>query len=258
MDQIRPGYVIIHRPVPLDDVEAPISMQYLPIEKSEIFEALRSSSYFFDLSEAVAEKLALGVSLRRYERGEVLFWESDPCAGLHIIRKGSVKIFKVSPQGRELIINIFEDGATLNEVPVFDHGSNPVSVAALETTDVWIIDASVIHKVMEEHPEMCRAVIANLSKNLRMLVHKVEELSFYQVTNRLARLISLLPEEQLSGSQPYRITQNQLAAQLGTVREVVARSLSELQRSGAIKVHRRRIEILDEKALSNWAQCTPE
>ena len=233
-------------------------MQYLAVNRSEIIAALRGSSYFSDLSEAVLEKLAPGVSLRRYDRDEVLFWESDPCAGLHIIRKGIVKLFKVSHQGRELIINILAEGATLNEVPVFDHGVNPVSVAALEITDTWIIEADVIQRVMGEHPEMCRAVIMNLSKNLRMLVTKVEELSFYQVTNRLARLISKLPEEQLSGSKSYQITQNQLAAQLGTVREVVARSLSELQRSGAIKVHRKQIEILDEKILRNWAQCTPE
>ena len=233
-------------------------MQYLHANHSEIIETLRSSSYFSDLDEAVVEELASGVSLRRYERGEVLFWEGDPCSGLHIIHTGSVKLFITSPQGRELIINISEGGATLNEVPVFDRGSNPISVAALNATDVWIIEADVIHKVMEKHPEMCRMVISNLSKNLRMLVHKVEELSFYQVTNRLARLISQLPEDYLSGSKSYQITQNQLAAQLGTVREVVARSLSELQRSGAIKVHRRQIEILDEKTLRNWAQCTPD
>jgi CRP-like cAMP-binding protein len=235
-----------------------LKMQYLPANQSDKIEALRSSSYFSELTEPVLELLSAGVSLRRYERGEVLFWEGDPCAGLHIVRKGSIKLFKISPQGRELIINIFEDNATLNEVPVFDRGSNPVSVAALEVADIWVIDASVIQSVSEEHPEMCRAIISNLSKNLRMLVHKMEELSFYQVTNRLARLISQLPEEQLSGSKSYRITQNQMAAQLGTVREVVARSLSELQRSGAIKVHHRQIEILDEKALKNWAQCTPD
>ena len=72
-----------------------------------------------------------------------------------------------------------------------------------------------------------------------MLVNKVEELSFYQVTNRLARLISQLPEEQLTGQTASRLTQDQMAARLGTVREVVARSLRELQRSGAIQVRRR-------------------
>lgn len=224
------------------------------MSQEEKINAIRKCSYFADLSDGVIEQLLPGTSLYRYERGEILFWEGDPCHGLHIIQMGSVKLFKISPQGRELIINVFEEGATYNEVPVFDLGTNPVNVAALETCSVWVIDPEVIHATLARHPEMCRAVIANLSKNLRMLVNKVEELSFYQVTNRLARLISQLSEEQLSGERSYRITQDQLAARLGTVREVVARSLRELQRSGAIKVRQRQIEILDEKVLKTWSE----
>jgi CRP/FNR family transcriptional regulator len=143
-------------------------------------------------------------------------------------------------------------------VPVFDYGLNPVNAAALDTCEVWVIDAEIIRTALESDPAMCRAVITNLSSNLRMLVAKVEELSFYQVTNRLARLIIQLPEEQLSGLSPYRLTQDQMAAQLGTVREVVARSLRELERSGAIRASRGQIEILDEEVLKSWVQLPGE
>jgi CRP/FNR family transcriptional regulator len=87
-----------------------------------------------------------------------------------------------------------------------------------------------------------------------MLVSLVEELSFYQVTNRLARLISQLPEEQLGGQTAQRITQDQLAARLGTVREVVARSLRELERSGAIRIGNRQIRVVNPQVLQDWAQ----
>jgi CRP/FNR family transcriptional regulator len=110
---------------------------------------------------------------------------------------------------------------------------------------------------MLRNPEICKAIIANLSNNLRMLMGMVEELSFYQVTNRLARLISQLPEDQLVGEASQRITQDQLAARLGTVREVVARSLRVLERSGAIRVNRRQIEVVDERTLLEWA-AAPE
>lgn len=229
-------------------------MQVVSTNQIEKVAALRSSRYFSDLTDGVIEEISLGVSLRRYERDEVLFWEGDPCAGLYIIHKGSLKLFKVSPQGRELIINILREGASLNEVPVFDRGNNPVSAAALELTEVWLIDVRVLRDALDRHHEMCPAIIESLSANLRLMVQKVEELSFYQVTHRLARLISQLPEEQLSGLASYRLTQNQLAAQLGTVREVVARSLGELERSGAIKVRRRQIEIVDKTVLKSWAQ----
>ncbi len=228
-------------------------MQNVLVEQAEKIAALSQNTYFSNLNIEILDYLTQGTHLRRYERGETLFWEGDPCAGLHFIRRGSVKLFKTSPQGRELIVKVFEEGTTFNEVPVFDRGQNPVNVAALEECEIWVIEAEVIRAAMEKHPEMCQSIILNLTQNLRMLVGMVEELSFYQVTNRLARLISKLPEEQLVGEASRRITQDQLAARLGTVREVVARSLRELERSGAIRVRRRQIQITSQAILQDWA-----
>jgi CRP-like cAMP-binding protein len=145
-------------------------MQYLTVGQSEKIDAIRQTSYFSGLDDALVARLSSGASLRSYERGEVLFWAGDPCAGLYIIHRGIVKLFKTSLQGRELIINVFEEGTTFNEVPVFDSGLNPVNAAALDDCEVWVIEATVIRAAMESDPAMCRAVIANLSSNLRMLV----------------------------------------------------------------------------------------
>lgn len=212
---------------------------------------MRANSYFSTLSNKVLESLAQGTTLRLYQRGEAICWQDDVCTALYIISRGSVKLFKLSPKGRELIIRVFSEGTSFNEVPIFDQGTNPVNVAALEDSHIWVVDAEVIRTCVRQHPEMAQAVILNLAHNLRMLVGVVEELSFYQVTNRLARLLSRLPSEQL---EDQRLTQDQLAAQLGTVREVVARSLRDLERSGAIRVRRRQILVLNEHLLRDWAQ----
>ena len=120
-------------------------------------------------------------------------------------------------------MKIFRQGESFNEVPVFDGGENPINVAAVTQSDIWVVPCDPIRNAIDEHPEMARAIILNLSANLRMLVGLVEELSFYQVTNRLARLICQLPKEQLEG-KGQRLTQDEMAARLGSVREVVARS----------------------------------
>jgi len=229
-------------------------MKYISVSQAQKVTALSRNSYFSELSARILEELSQGVSFRRYARGEVLFWEGDPCEGLYIIERGSVKLFKTSIQGRELIIRVLEEADTFNEVPVFDHGQNPVNAAALEDCDIWVVNSDVIQRAVDAYPEMNRFIIKNLTENLRMLVGKVEELSFFQVTNRLARLLNQLPAEQLAGSPRQRITQDQLAARLGTVREVVARSLRELERSGAIQINRRRIEIQNQEILLDWAQ----
>jgi CRP/FNR family transcriptional regulator len=226
-------------------------MQNLTVNLQEKLAALRANSYFSTLSDKVLNSLAQGTNLRLYERDETICWQGDVCTALYIIQQGSVKLYKLSPKGRELIIRVFSEGATFNEVPIFDYEPNPVNVAALEDCRLWVVEAEVIRACIRENPEMAQAVILNLTRNLRMLVGAVEELSFYQVTNRLARLLCRLPPEQI---EDQHITQDQMAARLGTVREVVARSLRDLERSGAIRVERRQIRVLDEQLLRDWAQ----
>ena len=216
--------------------------------------ALHNCPYFSGLDDSILTDLAVGMRLVHFSRGETVFWQDEDCAGLHIIQRGSVKLFKLSPQGREFIVNIFKQGATFNEVPVFDGSTNPINVLTLEETDLWIVNPQVIREAMTAHPEMCKAVILNLARNLRMMVGIVEEVSFYQVTHRLARLLTQLSAEQMGGDAAERITHDQLAARLGTVREVVARSLRELERSGAIRVSQRRIYVDDVDVLREWAQ----
>ncbi len=211
---------------------------------------LRQNPYFDDLPDEILKEVAAHMQLRSFERGEALFWEGDPCAGLHIIEKGSVKLYRLSPQGRQYIVRVLQEGDTCNEVPTFDGGTNPVNVETLEKSKVWVIDDATLQSLVKRHPDFALKVLSNFGKNLRGMVRMVSEMAFYQVTNRLARLISELPSD---GSRP-PWTQEQLAAQLGTVREVVARSLKELERSGAIRIEDRRIQIADSDALSQWTQ----
>ena len=229
-------------------------MQAIKVDDATKVAVLRSNPYFKALKEEILIELIGGMRLYKFENGETVFWEGDECAGLHMIRQGSVKLFKISPQGRELIIRVLDDGETFNEVPVFDHQPNPVNVTAVEESEIWVIEPGIIREGIVRHPELAQSVIHNLCVNLRMLLGTVEELNFYQVTNRLARLIEHLPEEQLEGPREARITQDVLAARLGTVREVVARSLKELERSGAIQVNRGHIQVVDDDRLLEWTQ----
>ena len=229
-------------------------MQNLLIKQAEKLKTLAANPYFRGLKEASLKDISGSMSLRRYNRGEVLFWEGDACAGLHIIEQGSVKLFRISPQGRQHIVRVLQEGDTCNEVPVFDGGTNPVNVEALEETTVWVVESAAVRALMSKDPEFMQKTIENLAQMMRHLVKMASEMAFFQVTNRLARLIGEIPAQDLNGSGGMRWTQDQLAARLGTVREVVARSLRELERSGAIEVENRRIIVKDEGVLEQWAQ----
>ncbi|MCK6539725.1 MAG: Crp/Fnr family transcriptional regulator [Anaerolineales bacterium] len=225
-------------------------MKLVEVSRNEKLKILRVNPYFDDLPEDVLKVIATQTQLREYERGDMLFWEGDPCAGLHIIQSGSVKLYRISPQGRQYIIAVLTEGATCNEVPAFDGGTNPVNVEALETSRVWVVDALTLRELVKSNPEFALKILSKFGQNLRNLVHKVSEMAFYQVTHRLARLITELPVDE---SRPHW-TQEQLAARLGTVREVVSRSLKELEKSGAIRIEDRRIHIKDGDVLRQWTQ----
>jgi CRP-like cAMP-binding protein len=223
-------------------------MKLIDTSPPQRIETLRGNAYFNELPESILNDIALHMQMREYPRGDVLFWEADPCDGLHIVDTGSAKIFRLSPQGRQYIVRILQEGDTFAEVPAFDGGSNPVNVEALETCQVWVIESEKLRSIVAEYPVFAQKVLANFGEMLRNMVRMVSEMAFYQVTHRLARLISELPP----GEPGPHWTQEQLAARLGTVREVVARSLKELERSGAICIEDRRIHVADKDALGQW------
>ncbi|MEW5942115.1 MAG: Crp/Fnr family transcriptional regulator [Chloroflexota bacterium] len=227
-------------------------MKPIRTDKKQRMELLRSNEYFDTCSQPLMEQIVEHVQLREYEKGEVLFWEGDPCDGLYVIYQGSAKIYRVSPQGRQYIVRILQEGDTFAEVPAFDGGANPVNVETLETCRVWVVDGETLRGLVLTHPQFAQKVLVNFGRMLRGMVVKVSEMAFYQVTHRLARLINEIPPDDLSGVSGAHWTQEQMAARLGTVREVVARSLKELERSGAIQVENRRITIRNPDLFQQW------
>jgi CRP/FNR family transcriptional regulator len=223
-------------------------MKLIDTSQKQRINTLRGNTYFTDLPEPLLKEISAYMQLREYQRGDVLFWEDDPCDGLYVIESGSAKIYRLSPQGRQYIVRILQEGDTFSEVPAFDGGLNPVNVDALETCRVWVIEGEKLRDLVAANPIFAQKVLANFGQMMRNLVRMVSEMAFYQVTHRLARLISEFAAEE---PRPHW-TQEQLAAQLGTVREVVARSLKELERSGAIRIEDRRIHVADDTILRQW------
>ena len=225
-------------------------MRTLHSDKVQRLDMLRKNEYFDTMPDFLLEQIVNHMQLREYERGEVFFWEGDPCDGLYVILQGSAKIYRLSSQGRQYIVRMLQEGDTFAEVPAFDGGANPVNVEALETCSAWVVDSETLRGLILSHPQFAQKVLVNFGTMLRGMVRKVSEMAFYQVTHRLARLISELPPDEMGTAS--LMTQEQMAARLGTVREVVARSLKELERSGAIQVENRRIRIVDQAVFSQW------
>ena len=218
---------------------------------------LRRVPYFANLPEDVLLAIAAIAMPKTLDRGQVIFLEGDPCAGLFLVGEGEVKIFKLSSQGREQILATLGPGGTFNEVAVLDGGPNPASAAATESTVVWFIGRDDIKRLAQAHPAFAWALIESIARRARHLVEMVEDLSLRSVKARLAKL--LLSQAERSRGQgaierSEMVTQTEIAARLGTVREMVGRALRELADEGFITLDRQRIVIDDPDGLSRVAE----
>src|SRR5512141_2560929 len=123
-------------------------MKLIDATQTKRIETLRGNAYFSELPESLLKEVAAHMQLREYQRSDVLFWEDDPCDGLHIIESGSAKIYRLSPQGRQYIVRILQESDTFAEVPAFDGGTNPVNVEALENCRVWVISGEKLRAIV--------------------------------------------------------------------------------------------------------------
>ena len=216
---------------------------------AERIKLLRALPYFRPLDEDTLASIAALAMRRVYQPDEVIFLEGEPCAGLFVVHAGHVKILKVSPEGREQILTIIGPRDSFNDVAVFDGGPNPACAQAMDAVEACVIERPAMQRLLDRHPPLAQAVITLLAGRARMLVNMVEDLSLRSVAGRLAKL--LLEQATLPDGLP--LTHQQMAARLGTVREMVSRALRELEDAGMLRREGRQIVITDRAALERRA-----
>jgi CRP/FNR family transcriptional regulator len=232
------------------------------IQRFDLVAVLQSTALLSGLSPEEISTLAVRAVRKHLQSGELLFSEGEPCHGLHIIAHGKVRIFKSSASGREQVLAINQPGESVAELPVFDGGPYPASAVAIEDTQIAFISQRDFRAYCLEHPQVALKLLAMVGARLRRLVGIIEELSFTTIRQRLVSV--LLKLAQSEGKPTPRgiefqlpATHQELANQLGTVRELISRNLMRLQAEGLLDVDARQIVVKDLKGLSALLEATP-
>jgi CRP/FNR family cyclic AMP-dependent transcriptional regulator len=226
----------------------------VPISKLNPGQTLAKVPIFSGLTENELSFLAQRTVPRHYSAGEVVFSEGEPCSGLYVVESGHVRIFKSSASGREQVLSIDGPGSSVAELPVFDGGSYPASVAAIDSATLLFVSKQDFQALCLAHPQVALKVLRVVGARLRRLVGIIEELSFTTVRHRLASFLLRVAQTQgkhtAEGIEVTLPASNQeLASQIGTVRELVSRNLSRLQAEGMLRIEGRSVIIPDLKAL---------
>jgi CRP-like cAMP-binding protein len=223
------------------DIDAALAL----LKRVPIFSSLSEQEFAFLMPRLVQ---------RRFDSGQIIFNEGDACAGLYIVQSGNVRIFKSSAGGREQVLDINGPGSSIAELPVFDGGNYPASAQAVNESNLFFFSRQDFQSLCLQYPQVALKVLRVVGGRLRRLVGIIEELSFTTVRHRLvALLVRLAKSEGTRKGDAVTVllpaNNSELAAQIGTVRELVSRNLSRLQAEGLVQTDNRELTIPSLKKL---------
>ena len=215
-------------------------------------DVLRHISLFASLSDDALARVASRAIRRTYASGEIVIFEGDPCQAAYFIAEGQVRVYRLSPGGREQVLARLGPGQSFNTVPPFQpRGVNHATVEALAELTLYAITCEDFRRLVGECGELALAILQDFADRLDHLTDLVEDLSLRTVRGRLARF---LLERADAGQVTRRWTQEEIAAHLGTVRDMVGRTLRAFADAGLVRMERQRIILLDREGLEVEAE----
>lgn len=222
---------------------------------ADTVECLSHGLLFENLSPEQLAQLGAICSERYYRKGEAIFAEGKKAEGFFVVCSGRVKVYKVSFDGREQILHVFDAGNILGEVPVFAGGAYPAHAEALTDVKALFIPRNAFIGLLQEDSGLALAMLAVLSRKLRHFTTLVESLSLKEVPGRLASYLLYLNERNpATDIVDLDLSKTHLAAVLGTIPETLSRIFSKMVAAGLIEMQGRSIRIKDREGLVALSQ----
>ena len=221
-------------------------------------ELLRRCPLFAGLKEEDLKRIRAIASLRQIEKKEILFSDGEETRGFYVILSGRVKLFKVSPEGKEQILHIVSAPDAFAEAALFLEGTYPAFAEAMTDCQLLYFPKRDFIQLIEKNPQLSINMIVTLSHYLKRFASLIEELSLKEVSSRVAKyIVDLSMKSSKEGKSPKEVeldlSKTQLALKLGTVSETLSRTLAKMRAKRIIDVKKNKIIILNREALEELA-----
>lgn len=224
------------------------------INSSEI---IKQCHLFYGVTDTDLQLLLSILRIRNYNKGEILFEEGAEAEGFYIVASGKVKVYKLSPDGRERILHVVQPGDSFAEAAIFDDGRYPAFAETLTLSTLLFFPKQDFLELLHQHSQLSINMIAGLSRFLRQFTVQIEDMTFRDVPARLARyLLTFFDSAPVSISLP--VSKTQLASNLGTTSETLSRTFRKLSDDEIICVQGKKIDILDADRLCDLAESYKE
>ncbi len=232
-----------------------ISKMLLPKEKIRL---LSMVDVLEPLSGEELEEFSRRVPDTHVERGRVLYAPGDRSEALFMLKKGRVRIYRVTPDGWEFTLAVVEAGTMFGEMALTAQRLREAYAEATEPSDICVLRRGDLERVVRDNPDVGLRMLHVLSERLRLCEIRLEDIGFKNAPARLASLVLQLAESEgvmtAEGPRiPTHYTHRQLAAMIGSSRETVTRAFTRLQDAGAVELRNRHIHVKDPAALEQAA-----
>ena len=227
-------------------------------EELEIDALLAATPVFKKLAPADRRTVAKAATLRRYEKGQVIFEEESPSDAFYTIASGRVKIFKMLPSGKDIILEVFGQGDPLGAIAVYDGRPFPASAVALEDTICIVIPRPIFFRLLEDHPSLVRGLMLGFTVRLVEMANRLAQLSGSRIEPRFARLFLKLANEMGKPERggtlvPLALSRQELADMTGTTIETAIRIMSRWGKDDVVRTEKDGFVILDRPTLESTA-----
>ena len=214
------------------------------------------------LDGQIQQAMARHTHKRTYRAGQMIVLEREPSQAIYLVARGRLRSQRCSPGGREFVLHDLGPGECFNLASVLDGGYNLATVTAVSDVVLYAVPAADLRGLVSEYPALSLALVSHLTRRVRHLSDAVEGLALYDVRIRLARCLlsytGRTKERARSSSSgwpcPRYLTQGEIAAQIGTVRDVVGRTLRSFTRQGLIRREHGRVVVTDMAGLQREAR----
>lgn len=229
------------------------------VDELKTKETLRNIPLFSELSIEQLRKISSFSKLKSFNKHDRIFNEDDFYLGFYILLKGSVKVFKITRQGKESVVHLVRPLTVFADIPLFEGGNYPVSAEAIEESLALFIPKEKFLELIYKDPEISLKMLAGFAKRLKSLINQLDDISSKEVSNRLAKY--LIKEIKSAGNEklpePFvklTIPKFTIASFLGTITETLSRSFKKLQDEKIIRVNGKKIFVNDMKRLKDLAK----
>jgi len=227
------------------------------INFQDLIKRLSKVKHFQSMPEHAVREIVYAGQILKYSANTKVFHEGDLCAGLYVLLKGKINLYKLGVQGQETLIVVINPVIMFNEVSVIDRGPNPVTAVAVHDSVVWKIDCDRYHILMKRYPELGTGLLQFMAARNRIMLGHLEDLISRPVLARAAKAV-------LDMSQSGQVSINrrthsniEIATRIATTHEAVSRSLKSLQQMGLITCSRSKIQVNNPEKLAEVAQINP-